>query len=218
MLIRCGDELRATGTMNPETKMTIFQSVVECRRTLSYDGYKYRIASIKWTTDEVVNNYPKLESIFTWDNKTDKHIFNKEIFEEVQKTNKFQNVFYSLDSVKEEDMYKELLVYEILWTTFAETINIYNEIGMKEHLVNGNINNFKNEIDTFVDIFDTQNDMYRSNGKTDWELLCNLGKRKIYDTLISNVKEFEPDVIEKAYALIHRNENDVYKDYVFDMG
>jgi type IV secretory pathway ATPase VirB11/archaellum biosynthesis ATPase len=218
MLIRCGDELRATGTMNPETKMTIFQSVVECRRTLSYDGYKYRIASIKWTTDEVVNNYPKLESIFTWDNKTDKHIFNKEIFEEVQKTNKFQNVFYSLDSVKEEDMYKELLVYEILWTTFAKTINIYNEIGMKEHLVNGNINNFKNEIDTFVDIFDTQNDMYRSNGKTDWELLCNLGKRKIYDTLISNVKEFEPDVIEKAYALIHRNENDVYKDYVFDMG
>lgn len=208
MLIRCADELRASGTVDPATKMSIFQTIVSSRRILSTEGYKYRVVDIHWVTDDIneKNSLPKTLPIFTWDGESDTHHFNVEAFNTVLNSDKFKNMLFSVDTVKHVDLINELALYEILWKSLENAIQIYSDIGIMYQIAMGNIPQFTREVELFTNMYDAQVDMFRKNNSTDWEELQMIGKRKIYSGVVDTVQELAPEKISDVYALINRFE------------
>lgn len=198
MLVRCGDELRSTGTGDPSTKMYIFQTVIASRRILSTEGYKYRVVGVEWVIDkkDPATNLPLTLDLFKWDSDFDIHRFNAEHFKEVYSSEKFREVLYSVDTVKYWELPSEMEVYEKLWRALLNCINIYKEYGMFTHIAKGKIPHFQREIELFTDIFDAQVDMYRTKQNTDWKQLLLLGKRRIYSDLLTTIGEHKPDSLD----------------------
>ena len=204
MLVRCGDELRSTGTLDPSTKMYIFQTVIASRRILSTEGYKYRVVAVEWVIDkkDPSTNLPLTLDLFKWDSDHDIHRFNAENFKEIYNSYKFKEILYSVDTVKHWELPSEMEVYEKLWRSLLNCINIYKEFGLFGHIAKGQIPHFQREIELFSDIFDAQVDMYRTKKTTDWNQLLLLGKRKIYSGLLETIKEYKPDSIEDVIRKI----------------
>ena len=209
MLVRCGDELKFTGTLDPFTKMSIFQTVVASRRILSTDGYKYRTVGIEWVIDEKNpnTNLPLTLPLFKWNSETDTHVFSPDAFKQIYNSPKFRDVLYSVDTVKHHEFPQELELYEILWNALLNSVTIYKELGVFDNIAMGDIPHFRREIKLFTDIYDAQVNMYKKNKKTDWALLAMIGKRRIYTELLQSIDQLIPGRKNDALQLIEKYES-----------
>jgi len=208
MLVRCADELRATGTMDPATKMSVFQTIIESRRILSTEGYKYRITGIYWVTDKLTERgYPVLLPLFKWDSESDTHLLEENRFNDLLASDKFKEVLYSVDTVKINEFEKEMKLYSEMWHAIKNVVFIFKDIGIFNLIAVGKIEQFKVETKLFTDIFDAQVDMFRKTGTTDWNGLLMIAKREIYTYVINMAEKFTPKNVGNVYDLISKYEN-----------